>query len=155
MKIRYVDLQETDTFAMINKNDPNTIRFNKRIYDDTAYLKAEYQKLVDEGFYVKGTDYQSVSYHEMGHVLNRLLGADKVITRVIEQKAREYNLSSKDFLEKYVSGYSSLYKESSKSYSELLPELLSGIYVSKDSEQVRLFREILINIINKLRRSLK
>jgi hypothetical protein len=54
LKIRYVDLQETNTFAMINKNDPNTIRFNKRIYDDTAYLKAEYQKLVDEGFYVKG-----------------------------------------------------------------------------------------------------
>lgn len=50
------------------------ICINANAYRNTAMLADEYQKLVDSGWFVKGTDYRSIIRHEVGHVVENKYG---------------------------------------------------------------------------------
>ena len=67
-----------NNFAAIRPNEPNVIYFNKDAYRDIKALEAEYAKKADQGWFVKGTDYRAIPYHEMGHMIEGVFGIDSV-----------------------------------------------------------------------------
>ncbi len=56
-------------FAESYPGTNHIIYFNKNAYRSLDALKREYGKLEEDGFFVKGTDYRAIPYHEMGHII--------------------------------------------------------------------------------------
>ena len=54
------------------------INFNENAFRDTKRLQEEYKKLVDEGWFVKGTDYRAIIHHEFGHVIAETYKIDSI-----------------------------------------------------------------------------
>ena len=107
--LRYADILDrsgridTGTFAMVKGR---TITLNHFMYDDTEYLKSEYEKLVSERFFTPGTDYRHVIDHEMGHVFakhNR--SAIARIQAVIDKLAENDHVSYEDYVLDNISSY--------------------------------------------------
>ena len=61
-----VEKMDAEDFAITHGR---IISLNLDAYRDVEVLKNEYQKLVDEGWFVKGTDYKAIVNHEFGHVV--------------------------------------------------------------------------------------
>ena len=45
------------------------IELNENAYRDVSLLQNEYQKSVNKGWFVQGTDYRAIIHHEFGHTL--------------------------------------------------------------------------------------
>ncbi len=52
------------------------ITLNGNAFRDVRILQEEYQKLVDEGWFVKGTDWRAIIHHEFGHVVSNVYKID-------------------------------------------------------------------------------
>ena len=131
--IRYIDLQTTNDFAMIRKKDPYMVLLNKRIFDDTTYLKREYDKHQERGYFVKGTDYRAIVYHEFGHVLNKAdKGLYKALNEVIGARANDANIDAITYMETYISQYAARFNKVDGNYHDALPEILAGAYSGND-----------------------
>ena len=78
--------------------------------------------------FVKGTDYRSIIYHEIGHVLNKqnpkLLGD---MQKIIQQKAETAGMKTDEYIEKNISKYAKKLDHQLR-FTELLPEALSACY---------------------------
>ncbi len=68
---------DNDTFAMIGSNN-HEILINQYAFRSRKKLELEYQKLVDQGYFVKGTDYYSILIHELGHIVGRKYHIDNL-----------------------------------------------------------------------------
>lgn len=66
----------TVDFAEVKEGVPHIIHINADAYRDKGSLQREYGKLADEGWFVKGTTYKSVVYHEVGHMVSDVYGVD-------------------------------------------------------------------------------
>lgn len=100
---------EVDTFA---QTKGRTIIFNKFMYDDSNYLKSEYQKAVENRQFAKGTTYLNVVDHEMGHIYakeNPLYLSS--LERVCEERAIIEGMSIDQYCKSYISKYSTVYRE--------------------------------------------
>lgn len=58
-----------DDFAESYPGTSHIIYFNKNAYRSLDALKKEYEKREEKNFFVKGTDYRAIPYHEMGHII--------------------------------------------------------------------------------------
>ena len=54
------------------------VNLNANAYRDLEKLKMEYQKAVDEGWFVKGTDYRAIIHHEFGHIVAKTYNIDSL-----------------------------------------------------------------------------
>ena len=63
-------------FAEVKEKVPHILRLNSDSYRNKRALQTEYGKLADEGWFVRGTSYKSVIYHEMGHMVSDVYGID-------------------------------------------------------------------------------
>lgn len=79
MKIQYMDLGNADDFAMVRGK---TIIFNKALFDYPEVLRQAYMENANDGSFVRGTDYRSIPYHEIGHILTK---ADPKLAVTIER----------------------------------------------------------------------
>ena len=83
-----------------------TITLNSFLYDDTAYLKLEYEKAVKEHYFSKGTNYRNVIDHEMGHIFSH---TDKNLLNkmvsIIEREASKNNVDITTFIQTNISTY--------------------------------------------------
>ena len=96
-------LKSTD-FATSYPGTNYIVYFNKDAYRNREVLQAEYKELEKNKFFVRGTDYKSIPYHEMGHIIAdvfninplevalRLTGAEneKVLREELKSKLSEY-----------------------------------------------------------------
>lgn len=107
---------DTGTFAMVKGN---TLTLNRFMYDDTDFLKREYNMLVQSGHFAKGTDYRNVIDHEMGHIIAK---RDRAFANRIKitcnNMAKASGMSFSDFVRKNISKYAD-------SIGELLPEIIA------------------------------
>ena len=107
---------DTGTFAMVKGK---TLTLNRFMYDDTDFLKCEYNALVESGHFTKGTDYRNIVDHEMGHIIaKRDRAFANRVKHAVGDLAKEYGVSVSDFIQKNISGYAD-------SPGELLSEILS------------------------------
>ena len=91
-------------FAESYPGTNHIIYFNKDAYRSLDALENEYKKREEKYFFVKGTDYREIPYHEMGHIIAdifninplelalRLTGAEneKVLREELKSKLSEY-----------------------------------------------------------------
>lgn len=115
---------EVDTFA---QTEGRTIIFNKFMYDDSNYLKSEYQSAVESGRFAKGTTYLNVADHEMGHIFARCNPRYLYALRnVCEKEALDNGISLSNFIVSNISSYAD--------YQEELPAEINAMRFGKDNK---------------------
>ena len=70
------DSLDAEDFAVTTKI--RNVNLNANAYRDLETLKTEYQKAVDEGWFVKGTDYRAIIHHEFGHIVAKTYNIDSL-----------------------------------------------------------------------------
>lgn len=131
---------DSDDFAV---TDGRIISINADAYRSKTRLKEEYQKLVDDGWFVKGTTYKSIMDHEFGHVLDFIykVNAAHIIKRVTGLDKQELVV----FLKKNLSRYAAAGKNGIEITSELWAAMRSG----NDSQFILKYFEEYRKIIKK------
>ncbi len=130
----------SDDFAETNGR---IISINADAYRNKKRLEDEYQKLVDDGWFVKGTTYKSIIDHEFGHALDFVykVNAAHIIKRVTGLEKQELVV----FLKKNLSRYAAAGKKGIEITSELWVAMRSG----NDSQFVLKYFEEYRKIIKK------
>ena len=90
-------------FAEVRKESPHVLRLNSDAVRSKTALASEYKSLVKEGRFAKGTDYRSVIYHEMGHMVSDVYGIDgaEVMKEVLGKTRTETLLWCRENLSRY------------------------------------------------------
>lgn len=112
------------------------ISLNANAYRNKKRLIEEYQKLVDDGWFVKGSTYRSVLDHEFGHVLDFVYHVDTV--KLIQQILGVDNKKAFLFLKNQISKYSGMQANGIEITSELLVALQVG---NKNEIALKYFKE--------------
>lgn len=109
------------------------ICINANAFRDTKRLAEEYQKLVDSGWFVKGTDYRSIIRHEVGHVVVNKYRLDGLETAkaVTGAKSKAITLHT---VKKELSEYAASYEDG----TEIVSEAFSGVYSSTEPNEFAL-----------------
>lgn len=131
---------DSDDFAV---TDGRIISINADAYRSKTRLEEEYQKLVDDGWFVKGTTYKSIMDHEFGHVLDFIykVNAAHLIKKVTGLEKQELVV----FLKKNLSRYAAYGKNGTEITSELWAAMRSG----NDSQFILKYIEEYRKIIKK------
>ncbi len=99
------------------------IHLNAGYYSDIEELEKEYEKAVADGRFVKGTDWRTISRHEIGHVVANLYHIDPLeIALSIKGKMSKAELL--EILGDELSLYSTEYNDG----REIISESFSGFY---------------------------
>lgn len=112
---------DVDAFAMTKGK---TIILNKFMYDDSDYLKSEYESAVKENYFPQGTTYDNVVIHEFGHIIDR--NNPKIrqnILSILLQEAKDANLKVDKLIEKNISKYAAINIDGIKTFIELISEI--------------------------------
>ncbi len=124
---------DTETFAMIKGN---TLTLNRFMYDDTDFLKREYDSLMQSGHFAKGTDYRNVIDHEMGHIIAK---RDRTfanrVKSVVNKLAEASGTNLSDFVRRNISKYAD-------SPGELLPEIIAQASSKSDNIATKILEEV-------------
>lgn len=132
--IKYEDLGNISDFAISHKK---SIVLNSRIYNDTNFMQKYYSECEAERFFVKGTNYRSVIYHEAGHILcSRNLRLQNELEGYIKEKAIESKLSMDEYILKNISQYATKKDFRTEKYIELLPEIMSMCYNNGNNKDI-------------------
>ena len=64
----------------------------QKLYNDTEYLKALYQKDVDKYYHPKGTTYRANVFHEFGHYIEDVanINPKKLVQKIFERHKGTY-----------------------------------------------------------------
>lgn len=110
----------------------NKIFINNFAYRDRKLLEQEYNKLVKEGWFVKGTNCNSIIYHELGHAVTNVYGLSpmKIAKQITGLKYEDQVI---DFVKKNLSEYSGQLING----REIISEVFSSVY-SKTNNQFAL-----------------
>lgn len=127
------------------KTNGHIISINANAFRNIEKLQEEYQKLVAEGWFVKGTDFHSVIKHEIGHVIANKYNIDGLalageitglknaeLMEYLSENLSEYSASYEDGREIISECFSSVYGNGEKSEFALKFVEKCGIIVEKD-----------------------
>lgn len=131
----------SDDFAITNGH---IIRINADAFRDAEVLRAEYEKLEKERWFVKGTDYRSIIKHEVGHVVANMYGLDGMeIASGITNSDRKETMN---YIAKNLSEYAGAFKDG----SEIISEVFSAVFGSDNPSEFSLkFMEECVRIKEK------
>lgn len=109
-------------FAITNGH---IIRINADAFRNVNILQKEYNKLVEEGWFVSGTNYRSIIKHELGHAVENIYGFDGL---EIAKKVTGINSTTKliTYLEDNLSRYSSEFEDGSEIISEVFADVFGS-----------------------------
>lgn len=137
---------ETGVFSCTYEILPGRVFFNSLAFGNRAALKEEYKKLVKRRWFVKGTDFRSLVYHEFGHIVADIYGIDSMaIAKRILGTATDV-----DTLEE-VKKQLSRYAADAEDGSEIISECFSAVYGGADNSFALRFLEECDKIISRKR----
>ncbi len=116
------------------------ISLNKDYYHNIDILQSEYKKLADNGWFVKGTDYRAIIYHESGHVIDEIYKIDS-----LKIACEITGLESKKILE-FVKTDLSAYAASDKYGNEIISEVFADIFSGNASKFSKEFYKKVLEI---------
>ena len=125
----------------------NTIRFNKFLFDDTAFLIAQYEADVKDRRFPQGTTYKNIVDHEFGHLLDHKyrramrVSLNEKIFNVIQVKANFQGITVREYIALNISDYA-------LSSNELTSEMLAKARGSEPRLARALLKEVGINAFN-------
>lgn len=113
--------------------EDNSIHYNKALFKDWSTVEAEYERLVEEGHFPKGTDACSCFCHEFGHAIWYSRGGEslrKAVDNTLRNMGYGYvNVGQRKLLlRKLLSGYA--VETTNPSYQEVIAEAISEWYTS-------------------------
>lgn len=137
--LKIVNGMEANDFAMTSTgNDSHVIQLNANAFRDEKKLAEEYQKLVDEGWFVKGTTYRSIIIHEMGHMYANTHKTN--IMKICKEILKTDNIGVIAYVQKNVSSYSSVFADG----TEIISEVFSSFFGGKPKEFEKMFMQKLL-----------
>ena len=113
--------------SMLSKDfaitDNHIIRINANAFENISQLESEYEKLVNEGWFPKGTNYHAIIIHEAGHVVSNTykingLQIAKSITGI------DSGVELIEYVKKELSQYAGAYENG----QEIIAECFSCVY---------------------------
>lgn len=130
---------DDDDFATTRAR--HIIRINAKSFSDLAALNAEYKEAVNDGRFVKGTDWHAIIRHELGHVVANIYNLNPMsIAKSILHNEDEVDIL--DILTDSLSVYSTEYNDG----RELISESFSGYYSRVHNEFANAFVRKCINL---------
>lgn len=119
--LKFANGMDSNDFAMTSKEENNVILLNPNAFRDEKKLQEEYQKLVDVGWFVKGTTCRSVIIHEMGHMYSNINKIDgfQIASKLLKMQD---DIAINEYLSINLSEYSS------KNKLEVISEVFSSYY---------------------------
>nr|DAU98177.1 MAG TPA: minor capsid protein 2 [Caudoviricetes sp.] len=138
LTIRLSELLDDEDFA---ETQGHIININANAFRDIDVLRKEYAKLVDKGWFVKGTDYHSIIYHELGHVVANKYQIDILKNAEIITGKKDAELL--EFIKANLSQYAGSYVDG----REIIAESFSSVFGSGNSEFALKFIETCDSII--------
>ena len=127
--LKVVNGMDANDFAMTSTgNDSHVIQLNANAFRNREKLAEEYQKLVDQGWFVKETTYHSIVLHEMGHMYANVhkINIMDVCKKVLLNFSQEKILI-------YVSENLSEYATAFDDGTEIISEVFSSYFGGKPS----------------------
>lgn len=124
--LKVVNGMEANDFAMTSAgNDSHVIQLNANAFRNREKLAEEYQKLVDEGWFVNGTTYHSIVIHEMGHMYANVHKIDimKICKEILKTDKDSIVL---EYVQKNLSVYSSAFMNGAEIISEVFSSYFGG-----------------------------
>ena len=129
-----IELDQTMPNGDFARTDGHIIHINANAFRDTSVLAKEYNKLVDEGWFVKGTNYHAIVMHEIGHVV-----ANKNnITNFIEIALECVDVKNQAELMLWLRANLSDYAGSFANGSEIISECFASVYGSEEPSKFAL-----------------
>lgn len=116
-------------FAEVKEGAPHILHLNADAFRSRTALLAEYKKLADEGWFVKGTSCRSIIYHEMGHMVSDVYRIDG-ISVMQEVLGVEYEAQALSWCRDNLSQYSA-----KLSGEEIIAESFSAFFGLKNPPQ--------------------
>ncbi|MCC8069575.1 MAG: phage minor capsid protein [Ruminococcus sp.] len=113
-------------FGSTTLNITHIINLNENAFRNKQKLIDEYQRLVDEGWFAKGTSYKSIIVHEIGHLISDIYNIDSIS---IAKQVLNINSTSEVLLR--VKKDLSIYASSFDDGSEIISEVFSAYYTGK------------------------
>ena len=125
---------------------PGRIFFNSMAYGDRYSLQKEYQKLANNRWFVKGTDYKALVFHEFGHIVASEYSVDSMLI------AKEIlgTATNAETLEQ-VKIKLSRYAADASDGSEIIAECFAAVYGGAPNDFALSFVEACDKIISKER----
>ena len=137
--LKVVNGMDANDFAMTARgNDSHIIQLNANAFRDEKKLAEEYQKLVDDGWFVKGTTYRSIVMHEMGHMYANTHKTD--IMKICKEVLKTDNSGVIAYVQKNLSSYSSVFADG----TEIISEVFSSFFGGKPKEFEKMFIQKLL-----------
>lgn len=126
-------LQIHNSYGMDNidedlaKTINNKIYINNYAFRDKNILAKEYNEMAKDGWFVKGTDYNSIIYHELGHVVSNVYGLS---SKKIAMSLVPHNVEFIDFIKTNLSEYASKLENG----KEIISEIFSSVYSKQNND---------------------
>ena len=129
--IKVVNGLDSNTLAQTTRRkNTNVLQLNANAYRDANKLANEYSKLVEDKWFVNGTDKRSIIKHEIGHMYQT---THKITDQAIMETAmRVAGIDDRKALFKFLKDNLSEYSSSYKDGSEIISEVFSD-YFSKEN----------------------
>ena len=118
----------------------HTVILNKFMFDDSTYLKKEYQDAMKNGLFVADSTIENIMPHEIGHIIDHYTkGLYSEIVDILTRQAKLENMSINDYLKSKISIYSVDLSIDGK-YKELISEINSLLKTNPDSDIIKLLK---------------
>lgn len=124
------DMMNANDFASTDKGVGHIIKLNGNAFRDSKKLDKEYQKLVDDMWFVQGTDKSSIVKHELGHLYQTVHNISD--ESIVDIALKSSGMSDKKELFRFLNDNLSLYSGSFKDGSEIISEVFSDYFGNKN-----------------------
>lgn len=141
------------TLILSNSMDPNDfamtkgrhIYLNANAYRDLGRLQEEYRKLVEDGWFVKGTDWRAIIHHEFGHIVAEILKVKSF--EVASQITGKEGFPVIAYMQEVLSGYAA----SDYNGLEIISEVFADMSTKSPTGFSRQFYEVCVELSRKER----
>ncbi len=131
------DAMDANDFAMTVGRH---IHLNADAYRDINRLAEEYQKLVDEGWFVKGTDWRAIIYHEFGHIVAKSYNISPM--EIAQEITQLSVIETLQFVQEGLSEYAG----NAFDGSEIISEVFAHTSAPKSNDFSRNFYSMVVDI---------
>lgn len=123
------DTMKANDFASTDENIGHIIKLNADAFRNSEKLEMEYQKLVNDKWFVQGTDSKAIVKHELGHLYQTVhnISDDEIMKIAMNSAGIDDKKALFSFLDNNLSKYSGSYKDG----SEIISEVFSDYFGSK------------------------
>lgn len=131
------EYMDSNDFAMTSRRMPNIVQLNADAFRNKEKLEEEYDKLVQSGWFVQGTNYKSIVKHELGHLYQAVhhIKDEEIVQIAMNVSEADNKKDLFQFLKSHLSTYSSDFSDGSEIISEVFSDFFSNTVPTEFSQK--------------------